>query len=351
MAGLGDLIAACLIEKDLDSDVLWTWSYPSITPTFRQLILRKCCLKTDKDEFVPFCFGQFDKQWFYIHTSEVKNPVDALSKVTHVALTLIAKDFCPEKYKNLCKIMINKFIKSGDASSMLEPYLSVITKGSCSNGMDGSLAVKDFDPRMSYVASPISDVINIFGVETILIYTALLLKRKVVVYSPKLDTLLNISRALPLLVWHRQNWSILHPYVHLQEEELERLTSCITYIAGFTDASIESKTELYDLFVNVAAGEISVSPGAKETFQMGKIHKDIAMFMVEAAKNEEYSDQRLVKELSVKTKDLINNLKKLAVPTEDGGKAKITLETLKQRKLNAVVENFLFNLATAEGLV
>ena len=32
-----------------------------------------------------------------------------------------------------------------------------------------------------------------------------------------------------------------------------------------------------------------------DTFQMGKIHKDIAMFMVDAAKNEEYSDQRLVK--------------------------------------------------------
>ena len=32
-----------------------------------------------------------------------------------------------------------------------------------------------------------------------------------------------------------------------------------------------------------------------ETFQMGKIHKDIAMFMVEAAKNDEYNDQKLVK--------------------------------------------------------
>ena len=32
-----------------------------------------------------------------------------------------------------------------------------------------------------------------------------------------------------------------------------------------------------------------------ETFQMGKIHKEIAMFMVEATKNEEYDDQRLVK--------------------------------------------------------
>ena len=39
---------------------------------------------------------------------------------------------------------------------MLEPYLSVVTKGSCSNDEDGLFLVKDFDPRMSYVASPIS---------------------------------------------------------------------------------------------------------------------------------------------------------------------------------------------------
>ena len=51
-------------------------------------------------------------------------------------------------------------------------------------------------------------------------------------------------------MWHRQNWSILHPYVHLEDEELEKLTTNITYVAGFTDASVESKTDLYDLFVN-----------------------------------------------------------------------------------------------------
>ena len=56
-------------------------------------------------------------------------------------------------------------------------------------------------------------------------------------------------------------------------------------------------------------------------------------------------------ELSVKTKDLINNLTKLPVEPEGGGKARVTLEALKQRKLTAVVENFLFNLAAAEGLV
>ena len=52
--------------------------------------------------------------------------------------------------------MCNKFIKTGDASSMLEPYLSVVTKGSCPNDEDGLFLVKDFDPRLSYVASPIS---------------------------------------------------------------------------------------------------------------------------------------------------------------------------------------------------
>ena len=52
--------------------------------------------------------------------------------------------------------MCNKFIKTGDASSMLEAYLSVVTKGSCPNDENGLFLVKDFDPRLSYVASPIS---------------------------------------------------------------------------------------------------------------------------------------------------------------------------------------------------
>ena len=56
-------------------------------------------------------------------------------------------------------------------------------------------------------------------------------------------------------------------------------------------------------------------------------------------------------EISSKTSDLINNLKSLAVVPEEGGEPQVTIELLKERKMQASTENFLFNLAVAEGLV
>lgn len=53
----------------------------------------------------------------------------------------------------------------------------------------------------------------------------------------------------------------------------------------------------------------------------------------------------LIQELSTRTKELINNLRKLA--GEDG---KISLEVLHSRKMTPSTENFLFSLASVEGL-
>lgn len=58
-----------------------------------------------------------------------------------------------------------------------------------------------------------------------------------------------------------------------------------------------------------------------------------------------------VQEIAIKTKDLINNLKSLAVEDEELGRPVVTLDQLRERKLTPAMENFLFHLASAEGLV
>ena len=102
---------------------------------------------------------------------------------------------------------------------------------------------------------------------------------------------------------------------------------------------------------------------------MTKLHKDIAMHMMECVQSQEYSDGAAIKvwflliskayaiqfhvqaclihmqEVSIKTKELINNVKGLA---PEG--SKISLELLHKRKMNPATETFLFSLASAEGL-
>lgn len=71
-------------------------------------------------------------------------------KVTHVSIVLVTKDFNPEKYEILCRILLRKYRKSGNPASLLESYLSVLTRGSCSTEENGRFSVQDYDVKRSY---------------------------------------------------------------------------------------------------------------------------------------------------------------------------------------------------------
>ena len=91
-------------------------------------------------------------------------------------------------------ILLHNYMTTGNASRVAEGFLSVFTRGVCPDPNGEQFQVKAFDIRKAYIASSIKDVINVFGVETILIYTALLLKKRIVVFHPDLVPLLRIVR-------------------------------------------------------------------------------------------------------------------------------------------------------------
>ncbi|XP_052101508.1 DENN domain-containing protein 10-like [Mytilus californianus] len=343
--------SAGLIERDTNGDVLWTWSYPNVSEEERNFFLQKSQLTMSTDGIIPFIYSQWRRNWYYIKTYQVTEE-DHLSRVTHFSLVLVTKDFNPEKYEVLCKILCMKYRKTGNPASMLELYLHVLTRGSCATDENGRFSVRDFDVKRAFINSKIKDIVTTFGLETILIYTALLLKKRIAVYYPQnqLEDLLQFIRSLPAFVWHRQNWDIAYPYVELDSTELEDLSQKNSFVAGFTDASIEGRTDLYDIFVNPSTSQITTATHAKESFAMGKLHKDTAMFMVQCAEKEDVTDEQLIKEIASKTRELINNLKSLSVTGEDS-KQYITIEVLRERKMTPATENFLFSLAACEGLV
>ena len=71
-------------------------------------------------------------------------------QVTHVSIVLVTKDFNPEKYEILCRILLKKYRKSGNPAKLLESYLSVLTRGSCSTEENGQFSVQDYDIKRSY---------------------------------------------------------------------------------------------------------------------------------------------------------------------------------------------------------
>ena len=77
------------------------------------------------------------------------------SQVKSFSLVLVTRDFNPEKYRLLSEILCHAYTASGNPASMLEPYLSVITKGSCRSEDNGTFQVQDFDVRKAFAAASV----------------------------------------------------------------------------------------------------------------------------------------------------------------------------------------------------
>ncbi|XP_011307542.1 protein FAM45A [Fopius arisanus] len=350
MAPLTDLISCSIIEKDCNGDALWAWTYPSVSKAQKSVVTRKCNLQSESTSAQSFVCARYSDNWFYIHSSEVFD-TDKLPRVKQFALVIFTKDFNPQKYEVLCRVLSKMYCKTGNPTEILQLYLSVFTKGSCTTQENGIFMSDDYNGQRLVADSNIRGLVKTFELETILIYTALLLKKRIIVYHHSLEELLKWIKTFPALMKHRRVTDNLFPWVDLVQDELAELKGYSYYIAGCRDSSISSKSELFDLLVNIPAREIAVAPHAKESFTMTKTHKEIALFLVQLSENQANTEAQIIHEIAEKTQDLLNQLRSLATVDNSEGRKIIKLETFRERNLPTAVEHFLINLATAENIL
>jgi len=338
-----NLCLVAIIEKDTNSDVIVSWSYPILEAGTDKILIAKSCLQEDNVS-TSFLFSKYKENWIYIYTFVGSN-FAFLPKVTAYSIVLMAKVFNPERYGKLSELLAKRYLSTGQPPKVLEAYLGAYTKDEFNFGTEGKYSATDFDDRKSLVKCSMKNLFSTFGMESVLIFNAVVLKKRIIIYSSRMDNLLETVRCLPIFAWHRKNWAILRPFVTPTDIELEEMASAGVYVAGFTDRVIESREDLYDLFIDVDDRSITIATHAKENFLLGKPHKELAALMVQLSEEPSSTEQQIIKEIATRTKQFLDTLDSI-IPQ---GQTELTIDVIQQQQLSPAMARFLWNLAIAEG--
>ncbi|OXU23464.1 hypothetical protein TSAR_013312 [Trichomalopsis sarcophagae] len=350
MAPLTNLILCSIIEKDCNGDTLWTWNYPMMIESEKAIIMKKYNSQSEHNNVLSFVFSRHGQYWFYICNSEAGDS-EKLQRVKQYAIVLLTRDYCPQQYEILCRFLSRAYYKNGNPVDTLKLYLNAYTKGSFVTVDNEVFSSDDFKALPFGTNTNVKGLIKVFELEIILIYTALLLKKRIVVYHHSLEQVLKWIKSFPALMKHRKITDYLFSWVDLVQDELSELKKHSFYVAGCRDGLISSRPELYDVLVNLPAREIIVPNHAKESLTMTKTHKEIALFMVQLSENLSLSEPQVISDIADKTQDLLNQLTSLATVETPEGEKKVPIQAIKDKSLAPAVENFLINLAVAENLL
>mmetsp|Transcript_23686 Transcript_23686/g.59283 ORF Transcript_23686/g.59283 Transcript_23686/m.59283 type:complete len:356 (-) Transcript_23686:60-1127(-) len=342
-----DLCGCAILEKDVNGEVLLVWNYPKLEEHMENVLIKRSQLEADT--VVGSSFSRFGSQWIYIRTLSANDTGDSAptsSSLAHVevfSICLLSKVFNPEKYLAMATVLGATYSTSASPPAVLAAYLDVFRKG-----VHGSFDSANFDPRRALLVTSPKDVTRMFGPEIVLVWNAILLKKRVVVHCENLSALLKVIRAFPAFAWHRRDWDILRPFVVAgHAPEIADLSSGV-YVAGMTDPRSVRALQLYDVFVNIDQRSITVADHAKESFRMTSFHKDMATFLVQNAEDPNVDVQTFIKGMAMKTQQLLGKIQQLRVEVD--GKLVVTRESIEAHKLPANMPRFLYDVAVAEQL-
>ncbi|CAL8078302.1 unnamed protein product [Orchesella dallaii] len=322
------VIACHVIELDKGDGMMKTWSYPASERVQMDICFRKIAKikKSISAAGAIAKYYKYCKTWHYINISPpllesgMKIAEKEFLRIDRVAVVIETEDFNPVRYEEFGNLFIRVFVAEADPTILLRQFLSLVVTGKC-HWENTTIKASKFDSILPFQDFRVRSLITTFGIETIVLLTAVLRKQRVVVYNRKVDGLIRDVLSILALGSRSDNqWDNVYPWVGDNDDELAQFTDMNFYIVGCANATIENRPGFHDIFVNIPAAEISVASHAKENMMMSKPHKEVALFMVQLSENEEISEYDLIQEIRKKAQELSiesHQLKKRASDAEE----------------------------------
>jgi hypothetical protein len=222
---------------------------------------------------------------------------------------------------------------------VLTTFLSALTRKKAAVAELGEWEDSSFNVKACYLAGSLTRLSATAGSDVGTLYAAMLMKKRVAVCGGSFAELQMTVRSLPMLVWHRQSWELMRPYVTASGPEVAELEATGVWVAGFAgNAREEISSSLYDVLLDLDSGKVTVSEHAQEAFRPVGFVQEVGQLLGE----ENVEDQQLLKNVLAKTKALVSKIQTLATP-------KVTMEQLSQ-VAPVHMDKFLYNVALAENL-
>ena len=341
-----DFSVLLLEHGETADDCLPVWSFPSATPQIQHLACARCA--QSKGE-TPFVYFKYKSDWVYCLTMPT-----AFRGIPSGSVCVISKNFNPEKWFAVLQVLFEQYSSSSnsDPTKILEGYLSLITTGHFSNAA-GTVALASFadvDATSNQTqTNTMKDLVSMLGIEAVVLWNAVLLKKRILVLSDSASKLFPVLRTLPLLApVHRRDFTVLRPLVSAdQEYHIEDLQSAGVWIAGTTDTDMAGHSTV-DVLLNLSERRVIVTTHAVAEMKMCAAHREVAAIMNELAESGSSSSSSadMIEAVGKKTADILSSLRAI------GGEAgKLSEAAINARVTNEASQQWLLRLAGAEGLV
>jgi hypothetical protein len=343
MASKDTQFSIAIVERDVNGDDLCVWSFPGVSSELQSICVNRCA---SEGQLAPEFYFKVKSDWIYVHTKAM--PKDVARDVEFFSICLVSKSFNPEKFNLILKLLTEQYLKSGDPTKVLEGYLSIHTTSKYSNDA-GSFTESAFkEENVVKFDSNLKELVQKIGVEIVILWNAVLLKKRVLIISDDLISLQQTLRTLPLFIWHRRDFSVLRPVIRNESEHIEDLTSSGVFIAGSLDASLVARSDLFDVIVSLAGGEsrVNVAGHAQADMALCAVHKELSGILTELSEDPSTTDRQLLEAVAKKTSTILTQLKSLA-----GEGEALTVAAINGRVTNKAAQQWLSRVATAEGLM